>query len=44
MNGPALCVLEKEICKIENRLGLQWEGGQDGFHTLKEPEQLWPVE
>ena len=32
MNGPAVSMLENEARTLETRLGLQWEGGEDGYH------------
>ena len=32
MNDPAVRMLEKQISKVEQQLGLRWEGGENGFH------------
>lgn len=32
MNGPALSMLENEVVCLETRLGLRWEGGEEGYH------------
>ena len=34
MNGPALRMLENELCKVEGYLGLRWEGGENGYHRI----------
>ena len=44
MTGPALRMLEEEICKVERHLGLQWIGGQDGSHTRRGPQMLFSAD
>ena len=39
-NEPALKMLEDEISRIEDQMGLRWEGGECGYHFMPEMGKL----
>ena len=41
MNDPAMKMLEWEICNLEKRLGIRWEGGEDGHHIVERGPLPW---